>query len=504
LERVVSRDSVADEAFLETDVQRHLAMEHAINRVLHMSVAGATTDELIAGTLDLILSMEWLAFDGRGAVLLVDDAGHGVLRMHTSRGMSSDLTTRCAEVPFGMCLCGRAAENQRIEHASCVTDAHDVSTEEPPHGHYCVPIVLGDRTLGVINLYLRSGHERRAVEEEFLFAIADALAGSLRHRADLSRLAYSEAQLAAIVEGFDGLLYTCTRDYRIEFMNERFMGLLECVDPIGKICYETIHHRDEPCPQCANDEVFAGRIVRREIRMEQDGRYYMVLNRPVVTGAGLTSKLSMSTDITYRREAEQELERLVDELEEVLGGVVAALASTTSQRDPYTAIHQERVAKLACAIADTMGLSDSMVDGLRTAALLHDIGKISVPSEILGKPGPLSEIEMGIVRSHPSVGYELLEHVPFRQPVAQAVLQHHERMDGSGYPDGLVGDELLLEARILAVADVVEAMSSHRPYRPSLGLDAALAELREHSGTRYEPRVVDACMRLVAAGDLVL
>jgi putative nucleotidyltransferase with HDIG domain len=314
----------------------------------------------------------------------------------------------------------------------------------------------------------------------------------------------AEAVERAIVEGFDGLLYTCNRDYEIEFMNERFMGLLECTDPIGRRCYEVIHHLSEPCPHCTNEEVFAGRIVRREIRMEQDGRYYVVLNRPVMTGDGRISKLSMSTDITYRRESEEQLGRLVGELEDVLKGVVSALASTTSQRDPYTAIHQERVAKLACAIAQELGLSQDMTEGLQTAALLHDIGKISVPSEILGKPGTLSEIEMGIVRSHPAVGYELLEHVPFRHPVALTVLQHHERMDGSGYPDGLLGDELLFEARILAVADVLEAMSSHRPYRPSLGLGAALAELREHSGVLYDSDVVKACENLVVAGELAL
>lgn len=203
--------------------------------------------------------------------------------------------------------------------------------------------------------------------------------------------------------------------------------------------------------------------------------------------------------LSERHEAEIELEDIVGRLEELLSGVVDALASTTRQRDPYTGFHQERVSVLACAIADDLGLRADVIDSLRTAALLHDIGKISVPIEILSKPGVLSEMEMGLVRTHARAGYELLEHVPFGRPIAMAVLQHHERLDGTGYPDGIMGDEMLLESRILAVADVVEAMSSFRPYRPALGTKVALAEIEANAGTKYDPDVVAACTRVVRA-----
>ena len=155
------------------------------------------------------------------------------------------------------------------------------------------------------------------------------------------------------------------------------------------------------------------------------------------------------------------------------------------------------------AIAEDMSLGSEMTEGLHVAGLLHDIGKIAVPAEILSKPGALTEMEMGIVRTHSSVGHSLLEHVPFKRPIARAVLQHHERLDGSGYPDGRCGDELLLEARILAVADVVEAMASHRPYRPALGIDAALAEVKAKAKILYDPAVVESTVRVIESGAFV-
>lgn len=205
-----------------------------------------------------------------------------------------------------------------------------------------------------------------------------------------------------------------------------------------------------------------------------------------------------------RREAEEALRRTLDEVESALDGIVRALASTTGERDPYTASHQERVAHLAGAIAEELGLPDATVEGIRVAAVLHDIGKIAVPTEILAKPSKLTEMELGIVRTHSEVGRRLLDGVPFHTPVATIVQQHHERLDGSGYPDGLTGDEILPEAKILAVADVVEAMASHRPYRPSRGLDAAIKEVETGAGTKYDREAVHACVRVLTDKAFVL
>lgn len=176
---------------------------------------------------------------------------------------------------------------------------------------------------------------------------------------------------------------------------------------------------------------------------------------------------------------------------------VDLLSSATELRDPYTAGHQRRVADLACAIAQELGFSEDRVQGLRVAALVHDFGKsLAVPGEILSKPGRLTKEEMNLIRAHPEVGYEILRKIEFPWPVAETVRQHHERLDGSGYPQGLRGEGILLEARILAVADVVEAMASHRPYREALGLEKALAEIETGKGRLYDPRVVDGCLRL--------
>lgn len=199
--------------------------------------------------------------------------------------------------------------------------------------------------------------------------------------------------------------------------------------------------------------------------------------------------LAMVTDITQRREAFHQLRR-------TLRGTVTALASITESRDPYTAGHQRRVAQLAGAIAQELGFSPESLEGIQVMGFLHDIGKIAVPAEILSKPGKISDYEFGLVKTHPQVGHDILQGIEFPWPVAQAVLQHHERLDGSGYPAGLTGTEIIPEATILAVADVVEASASHRPYRPALGIDQALEIVSRHHGSLYDPQIVDVCVRL--------
>jgi putative nucleotidyltransferase with HDIG domain len=185
------------------------------------------------------------------------------------------------------------------------------------------------------------------------------------------------------------------------------------------------------------------------------------------------------------------------ELEKAMDGVIHAVSLVVESRDPYTAGHQRRVAELARSIAKEMKLTEWQVMGIHIAGLLHDVGKVAVPSEILSKPGKISQYEYSIIKNHPQVGYEILQKIDFPWPVTQAILQHHERMDGSGYPGGLTGDDIIIEARILGVSDVVEAMSSHRPYRPALGLDSALEEIAKGRGILYDPQVVDACLSIL-------
>ncbi len=199
-----------------------------------------------------------------------------------------------------------------------------------------------------------------------------------------------------------------------------------------------------------------------------------------------------------RKAMEEERRQAANRLRRVLLQTVRSLSLTLEMRDPYTTGHQRRVAQLAVAIGHRLGLSEDTIEGLRTGGLVHDIGKIHVPAEFLSRPGKLSIEVHKVIRMHPQMGWEIMRDIEFPWPVADMIRQHHERLDGTGYPQGLKGDEILLESRILAVADVFEAISSHRPYRPALGMDIATAELRDHSGTRYDPAVVQACLDVVA------
>jgi PAS domain S-box-containing protein len=211
---------------------------------------------------------------------------------------------------------------------------------------------------------------------------------------------------------------------------------------------------------------------------------------------GRPAIIGMMQDISEKRRAEEEILRYVAQLKTAFMSTVEVATTISEMRDPYTAGHERRVAKIAVAIGAELGLDTSRQEGLRVAGDLHDVGKMIIPAEILSKPGRLSEAEMQLVKGHARAGYDVLKGVPFPWPVAQVALQHHERYDGSGYPHGLKGEAILLEARIMAVADVVEAMSSHRPYRPGLGIDKALAEIERGRGTAYCIGAADACLRL--------
>lgn len=207
--------------------------------------------------------------------------------------------------------------------------------------------------------------------------------------------------------------------------------------------------------------------------------------------------MGMLRDITDMKEKEALQAGRLAELQRILEKTVEALGRTTEIRDPYTAGHQIRVARLTSALGKHLNLNEDRLRGLEIAAKLHDLGKLYVPAEILSKPGALREAEFNLIKFHPEVGHQILRDIPFPMPVADIVLQHHERLDGSGYPRGLTGEDILFEARIIAVADVFEAMSSYRPYRQDLGQDAALAELTGKRGLSFDPLVVDALVALI-------
>ena len=212
------------------------------------------------------------------------------------------------------------------------------------------------------------------------------------------------------------------------------------------------------------------------------------------------SNVKLRREVDRRKRVQHQFQESLDSLKRIIGGTVLAIARTVEQRDPYTSGHQQRVAELCKAIGLELRLAEDQLEGLFIASAIHDIGKVSLPAEILSKPSQLSSIEISLIQCHAQSGFDILKSVEFPWPVAQIVLQHHERLDGSGYPQGLSGDDILLEARIVGVADVVETMSSHRPYRPSRGLDSALEEISAQRGVLYDRDAVDACLALMQEG----
>ena len=230
---------------------------------------------------------------------------------------------------------------------------------------------------------------------------------------------------------------------------------------------------------------------------EEPGRTHSWLTSyyPVRVGREVIGTGVIVVDITERKEAEQTQRDLTR-------AAIDAIARTVEARDPYTAGHQQRVGVIAAEIASRFGLDSSAVEGIKIAATIHDIGKIAVPAEILARPGKLTPAEWEMMKTHPQVGHDIIDPINFPWPIAAMILQHHERLDGSGYPSGLIGEAIGLGARIIAVADVVEAMSSHRPYRPGLGLSAALDELKRGRATRFDPAVVDICLAVCQDGRL--
>jgi PAS domain S-box-containing protein len=234
-----------------------------------------------------------------------------------------------------------------------------------------------------------------------------------------------------------------------------------------------------------------------EIIDKDEKRLWVQLNtKYFYDSEGLAGADVVAHDITDRKLAEKQLQQTLESLRRAVNTTIQVMVSAVEARDPYTSGHQIRSADLARAIAKEMGLPQDKIDGIRMAGSIHDIGKLSIPAEILSKPTKLSDIEFSLIKAHAQRGYEMLRDVESPWPLAQIVYQHHERMDGSGYPRNLKGEEICIEARVLSVADVVEAMASHRPYRPGLGIDAALNEIEKNRGIFYDNTAADACLRL--------
>jgi PAS domain S-box-containing protein len=273
-------------------------------------------------------------------------------------------------------------------------------------------------------------------------------------------------------------------------------------DLIGKKCFRVFQKRDAVCPNCPGVQTMAtgqpAEVEVEGIRHDQNRSQVRLQAFPVFGQDGTaTGFIEVTEDITERKEVEKSLLEHKEALQHSFFGTAEALSKVIEDRDPYTSGHSAGVAGLTEAMARLMGFSEDELTGIYITGVLHDIGKMAVPVEILVKPGRLTEMEMSLIQIHPQAGYEILKGIDFPWPVAQATLQHHERMDGSGYPQGLMGDKIILEARILAVADVVDAMTHHRPYRPAFSVQDAVEEISKGRGRLYDPQVVDACLEVL-------
>ncbi|MCX7634914.1 MAG: HD domain-containing protein [Syntrophales bacterium] len=318
-----------------------------------------------------------------------------------------------------------------------------------------------------------------------------------RRRASEEEAAKVEAHLTALMNSTDDWIWSVdAHHYRMLFFNRSLaqyfahwgITLKEGMAPEDLLP----PHRVEWWKDFYRQAVAEGPF-QREYRTVRGKRLLSLSFHPVHRNGEIFAVAVFGRDITEREENYHRLNKALE-------GTIQAIASVVERRDPYTAGHQRRVAELATAIAVRMGLTAAQIEGLRMAAAIHDIGKIFVPAEILSMPRLLTDIEMGLVRLHPHSGFAILKDIEFPRPVAHTILEHHERRDGSGYPRGIGGEDIRIEARILAVADVVEAMSSHRPYRPARGIDEALKEITDNGGRLYEPAVVEACLDIFQNG----
>ncbi|MFA5881558.1 MAG: HD domain-containing phosphohydrolase [Eubacteriales bacterium] len=343
-------------------------------------------------------------------------------------------------------------------------------------------ILKGQTYNNLLKNSLRYAIERKRVEE------------ALRDSEEKYRLIFETAANLITIVDQEGVIVDCnsTSCDVLSYRKDEMVG-----QPIGKIMHPDYRGKGK---KLILETLAKGFIYNREYKMVRKDKEIIDVR---INSSKINWKrgkhlyiVYIIEDITDRKRAEEQLAQSFCKLEAAMEGTIHIIDRMVEARDPYTAGHQRRVAILAGAIAREMRLPVDQIRGLHVASVIHDIGKIQVPAEILSKPGRISDDEFSIIKSHAKVGYDILKSTEFPWPVAQIVLQHHERINGSGYPDGLPGKDILQEAKILGVADVFEAMTSHRPYRPALGVDKALYELAQNRNILYDPKVVDACIKL--------
>jgi len=380
-----------------------------------------------------------------------------------------------------------------------------------------LPLLRSGAPVGILALYSDTTNVFDEDARHLLTGMATDISFALNNFAHEAKRKQAEQKLNESEQRFRGLVEQSLagiyiiQDGKLVYVNPRTVEIL------GRSSANELIGQDPLQLTAEADRGKVAESMRQLVEMEypsvtlefnvlrKDGDTVSVgANASLATYQDRSAILGMLQDISEKIRDEERIKNYIAQLQTTFLSTVQMATSLSEMRDPYTAGHERRVSEIAVAIATELGLDKQRVEGIKIAGFLHDIGKISIPAEILVKPGRLSATEYALVQGHAQASYEVLKLVEFPWPVATIALQHHERMNGSGYPNGLTGDEILLESRIMAVADVVEAMASHRPYRPGLGIDKALTEIERGSGTLYDPDVADACLRIFREQGYVL
>jgi PAS domain S-box-containing protein/putative nucleotidyltransferase with HDIG domain len=347
----------------------------------------------------------------------------------------------------------------------------------------------------ILDAILKNGLDNPALRA----IIINARDVTSRRRAEI-KIRQSEARFRVVLEQSIAAIYVI-QNGKIVYVNHRMREIFGYArdeafdpDPLVHIAESERARVTERMSQRRGKQVLGAYEL---VAMRKDGSLFTLgVHAKLASYQGEPAIIAVAQDITEKARAEAEVQRYILRLEQAMHSTIKVVSIIGELRDPYTAGHERRVGEIAAAIAGEMALSPAQIEGVRIAGYLHDVGKIVVPAEILAKPTRLTKAEFDLLKDHAQQGYDILKGVEFPWPVAEIALQHHERVDGSGYPRGLRGEAILREAKIIAVADTIEAMATHRPYRPSLGIDNALAEIERGSGTAYDSDVVDVCLRL--------
>ncbi|MBN2438012.1 MAG: PAS domain S-box protein [Deltaproteobacteria bacterium] len=378
------------------------------------------------------------------------------------------------------------------------------------HSFICVPIIFKKESLGILVVdNIQSKRLFSQSDMNLLMGIAPQIAISINNAISYRKIQESEKRFRSLSETAPDIIYTIDTRGAFTYINpawERILGH-PVEDVLGRYFIDFVRKEAIPLYIGMFKHIRDERGTVRDaigILLHKNGsdRSFSISGAPNFDSDGrVIGVVGIFKDVTDLKLSEAKLQSSYEKLKSALDSTIQAISKIVESRDPFTSGHQERVARLAAAIAGEMGLSGEFIASIRMAATLHDVGKINVPAEILSKPSKLSPIEIGMIRIHPEVGHNILKTIDFPYPISQIVLQHHERMDGSGYPAGMSGENILLEARILSVADVVEAMASHRPYRPAFGIEKALEEISLHRGTLYDEQAVSHCLELFLKKD---